>query len=179
MISVIHVASNKTGVTDAQFAAGFDWAADRVYATRGVRVGFTLDVLPAGSFVAGSFKASADVTGPLLAQSASVLAVQCFIPEIHSGITTGEADLWLWKAGFSGGWIDSGIPFILDVSPGYDAHVVFPGSPVWGNNRLWRDYQTVLALLADADGITFNSWNGYTEGMAAMETAQYGAAAYN
>jgi hypothetical protein len=39
-------------------------------------------------------------------------------------------------------WRDSGIPVILDLAPGYDGHLVFPGLKIWGNNDLWLSWLT-------------------------------------
>jgi hypothetical protein len=178
VISIIHAASNQASLTDQQFAAGFDRVAERVYADKGVRIGFTLDVLPSGSLAAGTFKANPNGTGPYLAQQSSILAIQCFIPEIHTGLSD-ESDLAAWKSGFSAGWIATGIPFIQDVSPGYDAHVVFPAGVVYGNNNAWRQAQTLMVTGLSSAGLTFNVWNGYTEGFAGMPTTQYGTANYN
>ncbi|MBN1895899.1 T9SS type A sorting domain-containing protein, partial [bacterium] len=177
VVSLIHVASNAPGVTDRSFAEGFDRVADKVYQETGILVGFTLDVLPPGTFAGGSFKPSADQTGPWLAERNSVLAIQCFIPEIWTGYSR-ESDLIAWKRRFSRDWEETGIPFIFDLCPGYDAHVVFPGSMVYGNNAAWRDSLKALFEDSGQQGLTFNSWNGYTEGMAFMPTLQYGDANY-
>ena len=83
-------------------------------------------------------------------------------------------------------WIQSGVPFILDVSPGYDAHIVFPAAndAYWriANNDIWHNGQTQMITTTVGSnsirGITFNTWNGYTEGYAAVPTLEYGAQAY-
>jgi hypothetical protein len=106
-----------------------------------------------------------------------VLAIQPFNPEVFTGrCLTGEdcdavtgseklEELLTWKEQFVSSWVSTGIPVILDVSPGYDAHIVFPGAPRYGNNDQWRDGQARLLSL-DVRGITANTWNGYTEGYA-------------
>lgn len=172
VVSLIHVASNQQGVTDPLFAEGFDRVADKVYQTTNVRIGFMLDALPPGTFAGGRFKPSANQTGPWLYQQASILAIQCFIPEIWTGYTQENA-LVQWKKRFSKDWEDTGIPFIFDLSSGYDAHVVFPGSMIYGNTQAWRDSLSRMISNSNCQGITFNSWNGYTEGMAFMSTLQY------
>jgi hypothetical protein len=123
------------------------------------------------------FKPSPTRTGRLLAQQPAVLAIQPFNPEVFTGrCLTGEGcdavsgsekleELLTWKEHFVSGWVSTGIPVILDVSPGYDARRVFPGAPRYGNNDRWRDGQAELLSL-DVRGITANTWNGYTEGYA-------------
>jgi hypothetical protein len=175
VVSLIHVGSNQPGVTHETFAQGFAWVADRVYNETGVRVGFTLDALPPEHNA--RFKPSPAQTGRLLAQQPAVLAIQPFNPEVFTGrCLTGEdcdavsgsirlEELLTWKEQFVSSWVSTGIPVILDVSPGYDARIVFPGTPRYGNNGPWRDGQASLLAL-DVRGITANTWNGYTEGYA-------------
>jgi hypothetical protein len=173
VVSLIHVGSNQPGVTDETFAKGFGWVADRVYSETGIRVGFTLDALPPEHDA--QFKPTPTRTGHLLAQQSAVLAIQPFNPEVFTGrCLIGEGcdaasgsenlvELLSWKESFVSGWVNTGIPVILDVSPGFDARIVFPGSPRYGNNDQWRDGQEKLLALG-VRGITANTWNGYTEG---------------
>jgi hypothetical protein len=47
VVSIIHASSSQPGVDDHLFAEGLDWVASKVAErTGGVRVGFTLDVIP-------------------------------------------------------------------------------------------------------------------------------------
>jgi hypothetical protein len=178
LISVIHVASNQDGMTHQVFAQGFDNVAQKIFDKTGVLIGFALDALPpTGKYAPGFFKPSASKTGPILASQSSILAIQCFIPEIWTGVSD-EDSLLSWKYQFSSEWINTGIPFIQDISPGYDAHIVFPGSPVYGNNNDWRDGLSQLINNLERESITFNTWNGYTEGFAGVPTLQYGDATY-
>ncbi len=178
LISIIHAASNQGGMTDQLFAQGFDSVAEKVYDDTGILVGFAIDALPRSeSNAPGFFKPSAAATGPWLLNQSSILAVSCFIPEIW----TGESDedyLLQWKTQFSAAWINTDIPFIQDVSPGYDAHIVFPQSVVYGNNNEWREGQSQIISELDRESITFNTWNGYTEGFAGMPTAECGDTTY-
>ncbi len=178
LISMIHVASNQASISDQAFAEGFDLVADAVFKSTGFHVGFALDILPPDSYAPGSFKATPASTGPWLSQQNSVIAIQCFIPEIWTGMSD-EDDLITWKNAYHSSWINTGIPLIHDLSSGYDAHVVFPASPVYGNNQLWRDLQTQAILEFESNSFTFNAWNGYTEGLAGMPTLQYGDNTYN
>jgi hypothetical protein len=177
LISIIHVSSNKESITDQEFAAGFDQVADVVFANTGFRVGFALDVLPPDSYAPGSFKATPALTGSWLALQTSVLAIQCFLPEIWTGMSN-ENDLIAWKRNYHNSWINTGIPFIHDLTPGYDAHIVFPSSPVYGNTQSWLDHQTQAINDLGSKALTFNAWNGYTEGMAGVPTINYGDAIY-
>jgi len=178
VISLIHVASNQEEMSDQIFAEGFDNVAEKVHDDTGILVGFTIDALPRSeSNAPGLFKPSAAATGPWLFTRSSILAVSCFIPEIWTG-KSDEDFLLQWKMQFSAGWINTGIPFIQDVSPGYDAHIVFPGSVIYGNNNEWREGQSMIVDELNSEAITFNTWNGYTEGFAGMPTAEYGDTTY-
>lgn len=178
LLSIIHVSSNQESITDQDFAAGFDRVAEAVFENTGVHVGFALDILPPDSYAPGTFKATASSTGSWLAQQVSVLAIQCFLPEIWTG-KSDENELITWKRSYHSSWINTGIPFIHDLTPGYDAHIVFPSSPVYGNTQSWRDLQSQAISDFASQSLTFNAWNGYTEGMAGVATVQYGDASYN
>jgi hypothetical protein len=56
----------------------------------------------------------------------------------------------------------------MDVSPGYDAHLVFPGSVRYGHTERWMAALAGLVATEGCDGLVYNSWNGYTESMAAV-----------
>jgi hypothetical protein len=74
-------------------------------------------------------------------------------------------------------WVASGPPVFLDVDPGYLTHQDFDSSkPVvgWGWNDDWFNFQSELKA-SGVRGITFNTWNGYTEGYAAVPIARDGA----
>jgi hypothetical protein len=63
----------------------------------------------------------------------------------------------------------------MDVSPGYDNHLVFPAHRlVYGFDDAWRDALTAMVRDFGKNGIAFHSWNGYTEGMAAVPTREHG-----
>jgi hypothetical protein len=79
-----------------------------------------------------------------------------------------------WKRDYSRRWAATGIPFLMDVSPGYDASVVFPGSRRYGFTDTWQTALTAMVGDFAQDGLVYNSWNGYTEGMAAVPTTEYG-----
>jgi hypothetical protein len=211
VISIIHASSRQPGVDDHLFAEGLDRVASKVAErTGGVQVGFTLDVIPQPT---GYYPTpdSAGRTPNGLPSALSLLAIECFIPEISAaggfrnnqprpsghvygpGPRQGEPilidslDLGMlisWKGNFVRSWVETGIPVILDVAPGYDAHIVFapprPEDPIalaWGNNNQWRNAQTKMIAFG-VKGITINSWNGYTEAMAAVPTLEFNEANY-
>jgi len=177
-VAIIHASSNRLGSSEhAAYAAGFGAVAQEVYSATGVRVGFFLDALPPGTGAPGSFKPSPEVTGPYLKQEPSILGIMCFIPEVWVG-SSNDNTLIAWKEDFSGRWADTGIPFIMDISPGYDAHIVFPGSVQYGLNSSWTSALSQMVNDFGQDGLTFNSWNGYTEAMAAVPTQEFGDVYY-
>ncbi|MBN2086028.1 MAG: hypothetical protein JW748_12485 [Anaerolineales bacterium] len=170
----IHASSDRLGpADDAAFASGFDLLAGEVFRLSGVRVGFLLDPLPPASNAPGIFKPSPERTGAALAQTPSVLGLQAFIPEIWITGPAADPQRIAWKRDFSRRWSETGIPFLMDVSPGYDAHIVFPGSVYYGFTAAWRDALAEMVADFGGDGLVYNSWNGYTEGMAAVPTREY------
>jgi hypothetical protein len=174
-IGIIQASSHQDGVTDAAFAAGLDHVAQRVASLRRIDVGFILDPLPGTAY---SLTPSA---GPALAGTDSFLAIAPFISEIAMG-TDDLRDLIPAKQQLVNAWINSGVPYILDVSPGYDAHIVFPAADLsyWRipNDQIWHNAQAQMIATSAGSiairGITFNTWNGFTEGYAAMPTLEYG-----
>ncbi|MEN6575090.1 MAG: carbohydrate-binding protein [Phycisphaerales bacterium] len=176
LVCIIQVASNQQDVTDQRFAEGFDRVADRIYQNTGVRVGFALDVMPPGTYLWADFIPSAESTGPWLAEQSSVAAIQCYFSGHSIGVND-EDTIIRWKQQFASKWINTGIPFIQDISPGYDAHIVFPGPHIFGSTATWRDAQSALVRKLACQGVTFSAWNGYTEGYAGVPTTEYGDAA--
>ncbi len=173
-VALIHAASNRLYFYEhSAFAEGFDAMAAEVRNRTGVRVGFLLDALPPGTFAPGRLRPDWRLTGLHLARQESILGIMCFIPEVWLG-SSDDAAVILWKRTFSEGWESTGIPFLLDVSPGYDAHLVFPASVRYGLNGGWTSALTELLCDCGSDGFVYNSWNGYTEAMAAMELREYG-----
>lgn len=173
-VALIHVASNRlNGGEHAAFAAGFDALADEVFRLTGIKVGFLLDILPAGTGALGaSFLASPEDTGPHLRSAESVLGIECFIPEIWIGQTDDGTRL-NWKRDFSRRWFLSGVPFFMDVSPGYDGHLIFKTVP-YGLTTGWLNDSAQMVRDFGQSGMVFNAWNGYTEGLVAVPTKEYG-----
>ncbi len=168
-VALIHVSSNRLSARDhAEFARGFELMAREILSATGVKVGFFLDVLPPGTFAPGSFRPSPELTGPYLKAADSILGIQCFIPEVWLTGSPGEADRIAWKRDFSRRWFETGIPFLMDVSPGYDAHLVFPGSAYYGYTDRWLEALEQMVQEFGGAPYVYNSWNGFTEGMAGM-----------
>ena len=171
LIESIHVGP----VDPIEFAAGFDRAADLLYDELGYRVGLVVDPspLPAYGTHAGPEPAA-------LREAASILAVNPFNitsqgpgePKPQDQIT--EAERLAYARSIMARWAGSGIPFIAPVIPGYDAHVVFPGSGVYGFNPAWRRAQRELALEFGSGGLSVDTWNGFTEGYAIPPTEEDG-----
>ena len=177
LVCLIAVASNQEGLTDQAFAEGFDRVADRVYQDTGVRVGFAIDAMPPDTYLWARFLPSPERTGPWLLKQSSILAIQSYFSGHSIGVND-EDTIIEWKQRFASKWINTGIPFIQDISPGYDAHVVFPGPHIFGNTDSFRQAQKALIAKLRCQGVTFTAWNGYTEGYAGVPTVEYGDAAY-
>jgi hypothetical protein len=177
-VALIHASSNNLEPHQhAAYAAGFDALANEVLAQTGVKVGFFLDVLARDSFAPGQFKPTPEQTGPELFARESILGLQSFLPEIWVGAPD-EAARMEWKRDFSSRWAATGIPFLMDVAPGYNAEVVFPGSIKYGHNAAWIDGLTAMVENFGQAGVVYNSWNGYTEAMLAVNSIEYGDAYY-
>ncbi len=179
-VAFIHAASDRLGAGNNQaFAVGFDVLAEIVEEAMGVKVGFLLDTLPPASYAPGVFRPSPKQTGPFLIETESVLGINCFIPEIWIGSTDTD-ELLAWKRDFVQEWAGTTMPVLADVSPGYDAHRIFgeQAAPPYGYTPDWR--WGLAGIVADLGiaGMTYNSWNGYTEGMAAVPTLEAGSTFY-
>jgi hypothetical protein len=173
-LTFIHASSDRLTPYDHEaFAAGFSAIAEAVFSSTRIRVGFFLDPLPPASNAPGVFRPDPEKTGPALRGAESVLGIQSFLPEIWISGSPSEAQRTAWKRDFSRRWSETGMPFLMDVSPGYDAHIVFPGSIRYGFTLEWREQLAGMVSDFAGDGLVFNSWNGYTEGMAAMPTREY------
>lgn len=96
-----------------------------------------------------------------------------------------------WKRDALRDWVRTGVPVILDVDNGYDGRVVFgknaDGTPsriaFWGDNLnytedRWRNWLSELKG-PGIKGIVFDTWNGYTEGYAAVPSLEHGQTVYN
>jgi hypothetical protein len=178
-VVLIHAASGRLDPNDHKaFADGFRGVAEEVFRSTQVKVGFFLDALPPGTNAPGRFRPTSEDTGPFLRSTAAVLGIQCFLPEVWLGERP-ELERLEWKRDFAARWFGTGLPFLLDVSPGYDNHLVFPKHRLrYGFDDAWREAVTAMVRDFGEGGIVFNSWNGYTEGMAAVSTQEHGDTFY-
>jgi hypothetical protein len=194
-VQVMHVyahavpqVANKT--PDQVVAEAFDSIAAEIARTEGIDIGFLLDVIPGA---AGEYSLT-PAAGPALEAASSVLAIAGFISEIFSNtLSVSEPNappidnnmsnlnaLLDWKIQHIQSWVRTGVPVIYDVSSGYDGRFVWKsqGSFFWGDNfeytfDAWRNALSAFKGLGTV-GITFNTWNGYTEGFAAVPTVEHG-----
>ena len=196
-INIIHACSNLIdhNATDADilFAAGFDRVAAEVLSSYNINIGFTLDTISNPTGYAAFPKAA----GHALEQTASVLAIQGFASEVFSGLIKNSSPtpydnnvdqletIANWKRQATSDWVSTGVPVILDVSNGYDGRIVWGNNPkgFWGDNMdykedRWRNWLSQIKG-PGIRGITFDAWNGYTEGFAAVPTREHGFTVYN
>jgi hypothetical protein len=195
MHAYAHAVPQVPGKTaDEVIADAFDRVAEEIAQSEGIEIGFTLDPIPG----TGSEHSLRPAAGPALEQANSVLAIAGFISEIFSGrVQVSEPNgepidnnvsnldaLLAWKREHIEDWVRSGVPVIYDVSSGYDGRYVWEarGTFFWGDNEdytfdEWRNALSAMKGLG-AVGITFNTWNGYTEGFAATPTLEHGDTVY-
>ena len=198
-VAIVQVATYRLSQNDpnahSSFANGFDAVAQYIYSSTGINVGFFIDPIapdPTSTFtctnniilaethsVYGStFKPVPELTAPYLRLQKSILGIQCFSPEgwidgnLGSGYTVNECYKLAWKQDFSQRWFSTGIPFLQDVTPGYDSTLLFAnrdgGLKRWGYDDYWRNGLTQLVQNYGRAGMVYNAWNGYPEGLAAM-----------
>lgn len=162
-------------VNAAEFAAGFDTAADRLYERTGHLPGWWLDPTPLPPF--GSH------VGPepaALRTTSSVLAINPFnitsqgpgAPEPEEAITPEERTAYARR--ITETWANSGIPYMAPLLPGYDAHIVFPHLATYGFTADWLVQQRKLAVESGGSGLSFDTLNGFTEGYNVYPTEEDG-----
>ncbi len=205
-VNILHVASDlidqDSPGADDMFANAFDIVAAEVEARYRIPIGFTLDVIGGQRYSPYPRRA-----GAALERTASVLAIQGFASEVFSDVVRngppcGKGEDWRlcppydnnldnlerladWKRAALDDWVRSGVPVILDVSNGFDGRIVWAEKwhGFWGDNLdytddRWRNWMSQLKGLG-VRGITFNTWNGYTEGYAAVPSREHGWTVYN
>jgi hypothetical protein len=171
LIETIHFEA----VDPRAFATGFDRAAERIYDELGYRVGFIIDPTPLPAY--GSHEGPDPVA---LQTTASLLAINPFnitsqaLGDRKPQDQITEDERLAYARSILTTWSGTGLPLIAPVLPGYDAHIVFGGSGVYGFNPDWRLRQQQLALEFATDGLTVDTWNGWTEGYAIPPSEEYG-----
>jgi LGFP repeat len=204
-VNIIHASSNRIplalapGAADDEFARAFDVVAAQVERRYGIRVGFTLDVVQGQSY-----SATPSGAGSALERTASVLAIQEFEPEVSSGVVKSAPPcsgpikscvpydnnvenlfpIWSWKRSDEHAWSRTGVPIILSLSNGFDGRFVWArnGAGFWGDNMQstddrFRNWGSQLKG-SGVKGVTFDTWNGYTEGYAAVPSTEHGDTVY-
>lgn len=195
-IHILHACSRQVptvpGVTpDQLIAQSFDAVAAEIARSEGIDIGFTLDVVPAE---ANGFTYTPQGSGSAFAAADSILAIQGFISEIYTNTIRNGApnqaprdnnldnlpSIVRAKAARLDAWTQTEIPVLLDVSSGFDGRIVWKaqGTAFWGDNLDYTsdEWRNALSALKGGDyaGITFNTWNGFTEGYAAVPTVEHG-----
>ena len=202
-VNVILARSNRlpapSPAASEAFAQGFEAVAQEVERLYGVRVGFTIDPVRGDGY-----SATPEADGFALGATDAVLAIQAFEPEISSGVIengppcpTGKGcaprdndvdnleRIVSWKAEDTQAWAKAGLPAMLSVSNGYDGRYVWakPGAGYWGDNHDATDdrFRNWLSEMKGqgAVGLTFDAWNGYTEGYAATVSKEHGTTVYD
>jgi hypothetical protein len=108
-----------------------------------------------------------EALGPFLKDQPSMLAVQGYIPEIWLGGGSVNRARIYNKANYWLNLLLQDLPVIMDINPGYDGRIVFPGTSAYGYTSQWRGWFVALWQPAFS-GVVYNAWNGYTEGYAGM-----------
>jgi hypothetical protein len=161
-----------------EFAAGFDDAARLVEQQTGHKVGFCIDptALPKDGPHLGPDHPAA------LRQRPSILAIKPFnitsqgpVPTERDTDLTEEDRLTYCRNQMSM-WSGSGIPFIAPVNPGYDASKLPEPKAVYGHSAQWRQRQQELAVEFATAGLSFDTYNGFTEGQSILPTEEDGDA---
>lgn len=173
-------ASSDSDIDDETYVEGLDRVADAVEEATGVKIGFFIDPMPANTTAKGVFFPTAERTAGPIERSDSLLGVSPFLPEVWKkfGDDPNDSTRLEWKRQFIEAWALSKVPTLVDVSPGYDASLVFPGSETFGLTSFWLDTLRAQVVQLGQDGIVLNSWNGYTEAMSMIPTVERGDEVY-
>jgi hypothetical protein len=142
-VVIVQAASSRLGPNDHEaFANAFDAVADAIYADTHVKIGFFIDPIPRDptskfgcldfvpvSTFAASFRPDPVETGFYLRNTRSILGIHAYSPEgwidgePGGGRSVNECYKLAWKIEWSQQWRDTGIPFLQDVTPGYDGRL--------------------------------------------------------
>lgn len=118
-----------------------------------------------------------------LSQTQSILAINPFniTSQGASGqpeSTISEGDRLAYAESVVKKWSSSHLPFITPLLPGYDAHLVFPSLGRYGFTGSWLNNQKSKLLFYPHKGVSFDVWNGYTEGYTIVPTTEDGDRIY-
>jgi hypothetical protein len=173
-------ASSDSPMDDEAYVDGLDAVAAKVEAETGMKIGFLLDPMVPDTTADGQFFATPEGTAGPMSRSESVLAVSPFLPEVWKkfGADTEDQNRLLWKRRFISAWAETPVPTLVDVSPGYDASIVFPSAETFGMTASWRNALIQHVEDFGEHGIVLNSWNGFTEAMSMIPTLENDDAVY-
>jgi hypothetical protein len=177
----------------AKFANGFDAVANAISDATHEDIGFVLDATlrpvifgnqgyPNDYYPMNSYPTCTAGAAKALHGQKSVLAISGYAPEVSLSGERTERERVDLKRKYLANWAETGIPVIMDLTIGYDGHLVFPPGPytpsgMWGNNASW--HAELLKLRPDSfAGVTFNTWNGYTEGYVVIPTTEFRESAF-
>jgi hypothetical protein len=194
-----------TPSADDSFARGFDAVAADVEVRFKIRIGFTINPIAHKRYTLFHDRAGVALerTASVLAIHSYMSEISSSpFGLIKNGPPCGKNVDWRlcrphdnnvdnleqlaeWKRADLGNWTSTGLPVILDVSNGFDGRKVWAegGAGFWGDNLdytedRWRNWMSQLKGPA-IRGITFSTWNGYTEGYAAVPSVEHGWTVYN
>lgn len=202
-VAIVQVASDSLNANDdRKFATAFDQIATQIFQdtcrkNACTKVGFFIDPIardpdpqatygcpnittPVKSTYSTNFKPDPITTGPFLYAQASILGIHAYSPEgwiDNLAAPVNECFKIRWKEEYSRRWHATGIPFLQDVTPGYNGSKIFakaPGLHEWGYDPAWQSALLDMTRKYGRKGIVYNSWNGYDEGLAAMPTIEQG-----
>ena len=145
-------------------------------------VGAVILSLPVGSSLSLFSSASAvSISCRALRQRSSLLAVKPFNLTSQGPVPKGEFELTeedrlAYCRDQMAKWSASGLPFIAPVNTGYDASKVFQDRAVYGLTPEWRQRQRDLAVEFTTAGLSFDTYNGFTEGQSILPTVEDGDA---
>ncbi len=174
LIETIHLGT----IDPTVFAQGFDTVASQIESNTGYKIGFIIDPTPLPAY--GSTEGPTPET---LANINSILAVNPF--NIFSQGASGnpepvpESDRLDYAESVVSYWTNTSLPFIIPFLPGYDAHIVFPSFPIYGFTDNWLTNQKNRLISYPNVGVSFDCWNGYTEGYAIVPTIEDNERIYN
>ncbi|WP_394838290.1 hypothetical protein LVJ94_15405 [Pendulispora rubella] len=175
-ITLMHVWSQVLSASDPRadetFASWIHQLAEDVKAETTFDVGFLLDAFPPDPDYPNAYYLTPQKAGTHLKQTREVLAIRPYLSELFK-MKLSDDERFRTKRSEAVGWIAEGLPYILDISAGYDGRFVHQNPYVYGNDDIWRNDQGAIRGLGQS-GISFTAWNGFTEGWAGMPTSESG-----
>jgi hypothetical protein len=175
LIETIHLGT----INPIDFAQGFVSVASQIELLTEEKIGFIIDPTPLPPY------GSTEGPDPTILESTEcILAVNPF-NICSQGLTlpgrTGlsETDRLDYAESVVAYWSNSTIPFITPFLPGYNAHIVFPDADIYGFSDTWLNSQKNRLLQYPNQGVSFDCWNGYSEGYAIVPTVEDGMRIYN